>query len=278
MRRMKGAKGLSPSKANIMGEGGRILKEITKAERLLNTLYTIQLYPGIKARRVADMIGVQPRSIQRYVKELRQLGFDVDSSTGAAGGFVFKGNQQLKPLTFSGPEAMALFVAARVLLQKEGFPFQENLQTALQKISSAISQNDREFFVGLEPRISLLVDQIKDYFPWQEAFRHINEAILSQRVLKVSYYSFSRNATGERELEPYHVLFKDGAWYLIAYCRSRQSIRLFRVDRIKGIELTAATYRQPPDFDIKKYMHHSWQVAKGEKVPVIVRFSPPSPV
>jgi predicted DNA-binding transcriptional regulator YafY len=258
-----------------MDEGGGILKDITKAERLLNTLYTIQLYPGIKARKVADMIGVQPRSIQRYVKELRQLGFDVDSSTGAAGGFVLKGTQQLKPLAFSGPEAMALFVAARVLLQKEGFPFQENLQTALQKISSAISQNDREFFVGLEPRISLLVDQIKDYFPWQEAFCHINEAILSQRVLKVSYYSFSRNATGERELEPYHVLFKDGAWYLIAYCRSRQSIRLFRVDRIQSIELTAATYRQPQDFDIKKYMHHSWQVAKGEKVQVVVRFFPP---
>ncbi len=251
------------------------MKEVTKAERLLNTLYTIQLYPGVKARRVADMIGVQPRSIQRYVKELRQLGFDVHSSTGAAGGFVLRGTQTLKPLSFSGPEAMALFVTARALLQKEGFPYQENLQTALDKISSAISHSDREFFMGLEPRISLLVEQIKDYIPWEDAFRHINEAILSRRVLKVTYYSFSRNSTGERELEPYHVLFKEGAWYLIAYCRNRQGIRLFRVDRIRKLELTPAVYQPPRDFDLKKFMHHSWQVAKGEKVQVAIRFLPP---
>ena len=251
------------------------MNEITKAERLLNTLYTIQLYPGIKARRLGEMIGVQPRSIQRYVKELRQLGFDVASSTGAAGGFVFRGEQNLKPLSFSGPEAMALFVAARVLLQKEGFPYQENLQTALDKISGAISHRDREFFVALEPRVSLLVDQIKNYIPWEEAFRHISEAILSRRVLKVTYYSFSRNATGERHLEPYHVLFKEGAWYLIAHCRTRQGIRLFRVDRIRSVEVTAETFQEPRNFDIKAFMHHSWQVAKGEKVTVEVKFLPP---
>jgi predicted DNA-binding transcriptional regulator YafY len=251
------------------------VNEITKVERLLNTLYTIQLYPGIKARRLGEMIGVQPRSIQRYVKELRQLGFDVVSSTGAAGGFVLRGSQMVRPLSFSGPEAMALFVAARVLLQKEGFPYQENLQTALDKISGAISHRDRDFFLGLEPRVSLLVDQIKNYIPWEDVFRDINEAILSRRVLKVTYYSFSRNATGERELEPYHVLFKEGAWYLIAYCRNRQGIRLFRVDRIQELHLTPETFEENRDFNVQAFMHHSWHVAKGDRVQVAVRFSPP---
>jgi len=251
------------------------VNEITKAERLLNTLYTIQLYPGIKARRLGEMIGVQPRSIQRYVKELRQLGFDVSSSTGAAGGFVFRGSQTIRPLSFSGPEAMALFVAARVLLQKRGFPYHENLQTALDKISSAIAHRDRDFFVGLEPKVSLLVDQIKNYIPWEDVFRDINKAILNRRVLKATYYSFSRNTTGERKLEPYHVLFKEGAWYLIAFCRLRQGIRLFRVDRIRSLEVTPEACRENEDFDVKEFMHHSWLVAKGHKVKVAVKFLPP---
>ncbi len=251
------------------------MKSITKAERLLNTLYTIQLYPGVKARKLADMIGVQPRSIQRYVHELRQLGFDVDSSTGASGGFVFRGSQNLKPLSFTGTEAMALFVAARVLLQKEGFPYQEDLQSALQKISNTISQTDRDFFTALEPRISVLVDQIKNYFPWEEAFRYINEGILSRRVLEINYYSYSSNETTKRNVEPYHVIFKDGAWYLIAHCRRREGVRLFRIDRIRGLKLLAEKFPQPHTFDLKKFMHHSWQVAKGDKQEVVIRFLPP---
>ncbi len=251
------------------------MKIITKAERLLNTLYTIQLYPGIKARKLAEMIGVQPRSIQRYVKELRNLGFDVASSTGAAGGFVFRGNLNLKPLSFSGPEAMALFVAARALLEKEGFPYQQDLNTALDKISSVITQSDKEFFVRLEPRISLLIDHIKNYIPWEDAFSHINQAIINKQVLKINYYSFSSNKTGDRLVEPFHVIFKDRAWYLIAHCRKRDGIRLFRVDRIKEIKKLEENFKRDDDFDIKKFMHHSWQVAKGDIVEVEVKFSPP---
>ena len=123
------------------------MNTVSRAERLLNTLYTIQLYPGINARRLAKMIGVQPRSVQRYVRELRELGFEVISSAGVKGGFLYKGIYNLKPVSFTGSEALAVFVAARIILKKTDFPFQENLQTALNKISDVVARSEKEFLI-----------------------------------------------------------------------------------------------------------------------------------
>ncbi|ADG83136.1 hypothetical protein TherJR_2293 [Thermincola potens JR] len=54
--------------------------------------------------------------------------------------FASRGAYYLKPLTFSGAEAMALFVAVRVLLEQKGFPYREDLEAALQKIVAVIRE------------------------------------------------------------------------------------------------------------------------------------------
>ncbi len=67
------------------------MSDLARTERLLNLLYTIQKSKGIQAKELALIFGRTTRTIQRDINDLRKLGFCIDSSTGAAGGFASRG-------------------------------------------------------------------------------------------------------------------------------------------------------------------------------------------
>lgn len=251
------------------------MNDLARTERLLNLLYTIQKQPGIQAKELAGIFGRTVRTIQRDILDLRKLGFNIASSTGAAGGFASRGSYYLKPLTFTGAEAMALFVASRVLLEQKGFPYRDDLQAALDKIVNVIREKDEGFFRGLEPKTTLLVKQLKDYCPWGQIFIDINQAILDQATLRLTYDSYSSSTVAERLVDPYHIMFREGCWYLVGYCHNRKETRIFRIDRIKSLEITELKYHISESFSLREYMENSWQLGKGEPVRVKVLFEPP---
>ena len=249
--------------------------DLAHTERLLNLVYIIQKSPGIQAKDLATIFGRTTRTIQRDICNLRKMGFNIDSSTGAAGGFASRGSYFLKPLVFSGAEALAVFVASRVLLEQNGFPYINNLKSALGKISQVIREKDEAFFQSLEPRTSIIVKQIKDYYPWGKIFSQINKAIIDQLMVEITYDSYSSHAISTRKVNPYHMLFREGCWYLIGYCHLRREVRTFRIDRIQGLEIIDEKFLIPVDFTIGDYFKNSWQMGKGEPITVKVCFYPP---
>jgi predicted DNA-binding transcriptional regulator YafY len=57
----------------------------------------------------------------------------------------------------------------------------------------------------------------------------------------------------EREVQPYGVLARDGAWYLAGHDRGRDAVRTFRVDRIEGPVRVGApgTFERPDGLDVR---------------------------
>lgn len=89
------------------------------------------------------------------------------------------------------------------------------------------------------------------------------------------YSSFSSNRTEARLLEPYHLLFQGGAWYVVAYCHARGEIRTFRVDRMSDLAATGETFARAPGFNLNAYLGASWGIMRGESHDVAVKFFPP---
>ncbi|MCL6477226.1 MAG: transcriptional regulator [Peptococcaceae bacterium] len=237
----------------------------------------IQQRPGVQCNELAALFDRSTRTIQRDLEQLRKLGFTIRSSRGPAGGFAARGGYHLKPLTFTGPEALALFIAARVLLEEEeeGFPYRSALQAALEKIAGVVNEKDEDFLSGLEPNISLLVTKLRNYAPWGKTFRIINEAILNHDRLTMVYSSYASQCIARRTVDPYHVLFREGFWYLIGYCHTRRETRIFRIDRIKDISPDGEKFDPPGNFSVREYLGKSWRIGKGEDVEVAVKFYPP---
>ena len=62
-----------------------------------------------------------------------------------------------------------------------------------------------------------------------------------------------RDETALRKVDPYHLLFEGGQFYLVGYSHEREDVRVFRLSRIRG-KVAYATkaehdFQRPADFD-----------------------------
>ena len=80
-----------------------------------------------------------------------------------------------------------------------------------------------------------------------------------------------RDEVGPRRVDPYHLLFQGGQFYLLGYAHERKAVRVFRLSRIRG-KVSYATkaehdFRRPADFDPRAYANRAdWQLGEERGV------------
>lgn len=103
----------------------------------------------------------------------------------------------------------------------------------------------------------------------------LRTAAEQQKIIAIRYRA---NNTGEetvRSVEPYRLLHRDGFWYLIGYCRHREDVRSFRVDRIRGLTVTDEIFLPEADLDLDAYLDETFGMHWDDRrYHVHVRFSP----
>ena len=78
----------------------------------------------------------------------------------------------------------------------------------------------------------------------------IQTALEDHRTLSFTY--FAPKGTSQREVEPYYLLFHWSAWYVWAWCRTRQDFRLFKLGRMTDLSPGAPFSPRPaplPDLE-----------------------------
>ena len=107
----------------------------------------------------------------------------------------------------------------------------------------------------------------------------LQRAVADRVAVTCQYHSIGRNADEPRSIEPYGLFFTWGRWYCVARARDRNALRVFRVDRMRSVEVERgkqAAFEVPPDFSIRSYLHRApWELSGAEPVAVRVRFAFP---
>ena len=97
----------------------------------------------------------------------------------------------------------------------------------------------------------------------------IETAIFRRKTIVFDYYTIGRDSTETRKVDPYHLLYKGGQFYLIGHSHERNDVRVFRVSRIRGkvgySSKAEHDFNRPEDFDPREYATRTdWQL--GEPV------------
>lgn len=71
----------------------------------------------------------------------------------------------------------------------------------------------------------------------------VRQAIGESKVISCSYINSADEVSG-RELEPLSLESNDAVWFLRAYCRTKKQVRVFRLDRMREINVKQETYSQ----------------------------------
>jgi predicted DNA-binding transcriptional regulator YafY len=229
----------------------------------MNLVLLIKSPPGIRVKDIARIFQTCQRNIYRDFATLSLAGFAVYSSPGKWGGYFIDQDFFLPPLRFTCEEVASLLIAAKFFQKQKGFPYQKDIQMSLSKIEGILEKENKQYMQKIDKKISVYLGKMKDYQSYDTIFQQTNKAIMDKRQITMTYYTITRNKQTICTVDPFHLMFKGGFWYLIAFCHWRDEIKIFRVDRIKDIRLTNKTFRIPSDFSLSSYMGKSWQIIRG---------------
>jgi proteasome accessory factor B len=115
--------------------------------------------------------------------------------------------------------------------------------------------------------------------PDPDLLERLGNALQRRKRVTFTYRSMHRDAESERTVEPFGLAFLSGHWYLIARDAGADSLRHFRVSRIRDIAVNEAKSQSPDfvipaDFDLAQHARsrQAWELGDAELVEVSVRF------
>lgn len=190
------------------------------------------------ARDLAKRFEVSARTIERDIAALQESGVPIYAEPGRKGGYAIDKKMSLPPLNFTPAEAVAIAVA---LSRSGDQPFGRQAHSALRKVVAAMPGPEGELARELARRVQLIAPAEEPLLPLggEGISRAIEDALLRRRVLALDYVD-RKGILTSRHVEPGVFLGgRGGFWYLVAWCRLRDDVRVFRLDRIAAASVTA---------------------------------------
>ncbi|MGE5370936.1 MAG: helix-turn-helix transcriptional regulator [Solirubrobacterales bacterium] len=239
-----------------------------RLDRLLAIVILLVNRKSIRARELAELFEVSERTIFRDIEAINQAGIPVITTPGARGGIGLAENYRIEQSLLALDDVAAILGALKGL--KTTFD-DAGLAQTIEKIQGLVPHARLDELAGKSERLVI------DLKPWggNEAVRKrialIKEAIEAQRLIRFGYTGPEGERT-ERVMEPYRLLLKSQNWYVYGFCALRQDFRLFRVSRIRNLQLEGDffTPRENPAGD------YPWETEflAIETTDVVLRFRP----
>ena len=189
------------------------------------------------AARLSEEFEVSTRTIERDVQSLQLAGVPIYADYGATGGYSILREHSLPPLNLTVPESLAVLAGLGLL---ENSPYGAAARRARAKVL-AISREDQLAPVD-EALASMFV--IDSPSPSEAAVSLIPEAIAARRVVRLEYASEDGETHTTRDVESMGLLRGGDSWMFVGWCRLRQGIRGFHLDRIRHLEMTGEVFSE----------------------------------
>ena len=245
-----------------------ILREIERARSV-----------GVTIDELAALCDVTTRTIRRDLQALEEAGFPLFDDKGRddgktrwlVNGQAFKGLSA--GLTVS--ELCALYFSRTLLESLSGTPFRDDVESAFEKLSSALTPHMRQFLDQLPRVIATKGDpsRRKDDPKQQRLIARALEATLQLRQANILYHSKSSERTKTYLVHPYRLAFAQGALYLLAYVPEYSEVRTFAIERLQELSLLEERFTPIEDLPDTAFPH-SLGVHSGPPERVEIEFQP----
>ena len=100
----------------------------------------------------------------------------------------------------------------------------------------------------------------------------IMEAMTEGQKLHISYLKYTSSEEESLTLHPYAVKEFAKRWYLVAHCEERDALRVYGLDRIKGLEIMEGLFKMPAGFDVDELFATSFGTYIPEEKAEIITF------
>lgn len=241
--------------------------DVSPTARALLALQTLQDSPGITAERLGARLGVTARAARRYVGILREADIPVESVRGPAGGYRLGRGMRPPPLLFGPDEALGLVMAA-LDGQHDAADAEGPVGRALGKLLRTLPRSVAAQAEAVRRTAAPVPDRAASR-PDPATTVALVEACAGRRRVRIGYRTES-GREWDAEVEPWAVAVRYGRWYLV--CRSLRAgaVRTYRVDRVRAVEVLAASFDPPAGLDPVAVLEENLAVGWEYDVRVLV--------
>ena len=217
------------------------MAELDPTERallLLSLLQTHRFWPGPE---LTTRLGVSARTLRRDVDRLRALGYPVDATPGASGGYRLAAGAHLPPLLLDDDEAVAIAVGLRAAAGVSIDGMEDTALGALVKLEQVLPDRLRRRVRAVHSNVvSLEWGSGPTVDP--EALAVLALGCRDHEQIRFEYRRRDGDETS-RLVEPYQLVSTGRRWYLVAWDIRREDWRTFRLDRLERARLAGAALR-----------------------------------
>lgn len=185
---------------------------------------------GCTAERLAAEFGVSVRTVKRDLAALEASGAPIWSRPGPGGGYGLATRATLPPVALTPAQAVALLAAVSAAPDA---PYADAAAAGVRKILDVLDPVTRTRARALADRVWVNSPPT----PTRAVRSALEQAMAEQRVVRIRYVA-GDGAASTRDVEPIMFGSSGGRWYLIGWCRLREGIRWFLVDRVERASVT----------------------------------------
>ncbi len=220
--------------------------DTSPAARALLTLELVQGSPGITADQLGSKLGVSERAARRYIGILREAGIPVESARGPYGGFRVGRGLRLPPLMFSAAEALGLVMAVLDGHHDASDPT-DLVGGALGKIVRALPEPVAAQAEAVRRTTAPAPDRAAAR-PDPAMTTALVQACAHHRRVRLGYRS-EAGSEWVLEADPWAVVVRHGRWYALCWSHAAQARRVYRIDRVREVQVLDDTFTAPADLD-----------------------------
>lgn len=203
-----------------------------KFEIMINILFDLLNYKKVKSSYLTEKYGICTRTVYRYINCLDAAGVPIYTTRGRNGGIHLIDTFRLSSTFMTVKEFEQVINSLSAIVQSVP---DKTLTSAINKLKATVKPE----YSGFDIKSGNL---IIDGGPWGDTVGYkaklqvIEQSLNENRELFIRYHD--RNGTvSERVIEPHVIVFKQGIWYVYAYCRLREDFRFFKTGRIEAATL-----------------------------------------
>ncbi|MET7551839.1 helix-turn-helix transcriptional regulator [Streptomyces sp. NPDC005133] len=213
--------------------------------RVLTLLELLQSGGIRTVAELADRLGVDGRTVRRYVDHLVDLDVPVEAVRGRYGGYRLGPGYRLPPLMLSDDEALAVLLGL-VAGRRAGLMTTADTagETAAAKIRRVLPERVARRLDTVLESLAFTASHGEFATPDAGVLLTIADAVRHRRPVSIRYTDRDGRRS-ERRLYPYGIVAHSGRWYVTGTDPEIGEDRTFRLDRIADARTLPGSFEAP---------------------------------
>jgi len=241
----------------------------------MQILTTMQAGKNYAVSDLSNMFGTSRRTIFRDLKELQAIGVPYHYNA-KSGGYSIEPEFFLPPVDLNLQEALSLLMLVHKARDQIQLPFKNSSLLAALKIENNLPSKIRQYCNTVLRNISARATAqalIRQEGGLDKTFSKLQKAIVNKRKVNLRYHSLFEGKIIDVELCPYHLFYNYRAWYVLGHSSIHKSVRAFKLNRIKELNVTERCFLGGEKFDLYDYLGRAWSmIPEGRIYNIKLRF------